>query len=363
MSYELIKSVLLYITKNCNLQCKHCYVTSFKSGHTFSLEDLKRVNEIVCALNKPLDITGGDPFVYKHLEAYLDSCFDMGIEVSSIFTNGTLLTTNEPLLRYIYSKSKNTLFFVSLDGYQDSHNAFRGQGSFQRALDGARLLKEIGFKVNINTILHNRISTQDLVQLYVEIKSRMFDRWRVDTPFNAGNWEESKVDFDLNFDGAFECFNQILSMWLRGGKPFEIELDHVLKFVDDQFHYLDEYSMDSPICPCRTLPIWPNGDITWCQDLYGEDFIIGNIYDDVDSIYENYRPYKQRTIADMVQCVPQCASCDYISYCGVGCRANSILLSGEYFEKDKELCYLFESGLYKTIAQTLIEYQQKTNKT
>lgn len=358
MSYKLVKSILLHITKDCNLQCKHCYVTSFTDRYVFSLSDLKRVNEIVCRLGKPLDITGGDPFVYKHLEAYLDSCFEMGVDVSSIFTNGTLLTAHEPLLRYIYAKSKHTLFFVSLDGYEDSHDAFRGRGSFRRALEGATLLKDIGFKVNINTILHNRISQQDLRSLYSEIQSRMFHRWRVDTPFDAGNWEESKDDFNLSFDDAFAYFNQILAMWLQDGKPFELELDHVLKFIDEQFYYLDEYSMNSPICPCRTLPIWPNGDITWCQDLYGKNFIIGNIHDDVDSIYEKYKPYKQRTIADMVQHVPQCESCSYLAYCGVGCRANSILLSGEYFAKDKELCYLFESGLYKTIAQTLIRHQQ-----
>jgi radical SAM protein with 4Fe4S-binding SPASM domain len=315
------------------------------------------VNEIVSILDKPLDITGGDPFVYENLESYLNCCFEMNLNVSSIFTNGVLLLQKREFLKRIYARNKDVLFFVSLDGYQGSHDAFRGKGSFEKAIEGATLLKNIGFQVHINTILHNRANAQDVENLYCEIKNRGFDRWRVDTPFNAGNWVEAKDKFNLDFEEAFERFNLILRLWFRDAMPFELELDHVLKFIGGQFYYIDQYSVDSPVCPCRTLPIWPDGNITWCQDLYGEQFVIGNIYDDVNTLYDKYKPYKQRTIGEMIQSVPQCRECGYLNYCGVGCRANSILLNGKYFDKDSELCFLFNSGLYKTIAQTIIDSQ------
>jgi radical SAM protein with 4Fe4S-binding SPASM domain len=349
MKFSLIKRVLLHITDQCNLSCKHCYITSYK-GTNFSFDKLKR------------DITGGEPFLFREFESYISLLAnETDLKISSIFTNGTLLAKNVALLYKLYSYNKDLLFYISLDGYKDSHDAFRGNGTYGKALNGATLLKEIGFKVHINTILHNRVSELDLIKLYNEIIRKSFDRWRVDTPFNAGNWRSVKNDFSLTFEKAFNYFNLILKLCLQDSMPFDIEINHVVKFLDNTFYYLDKYSLEDPICPCKIFTIWPNGNITWCQDLYGEEFVIGNIDNDIEYLYEKYKTYKKRTIHEMLQNIHDCRKCGYIYYCGTGCRANSILYGGKYFDKDPEICHLFNSGLYKTIATTIAKYADITN--
>ena len=160
---------------------------------------------------------------------------------------------------------------------------------------------------------------------------------------------------NLSLIKTFEYFNYVLNIWLDDNKRFELEIDHVLKYINGQFYFIDRYSENNPICPCKLLVIWPNGNITWCQDLYSTNCVIANIYSDSpEQIYSAYLPYKQKTIFEMKKYLNDCGTCGFIHFCGTGCRANAILEENGYFGKDEEICSLYTSGLYKKIASTLI---------
>lgn len=165
VSFDHIHSILLHVTGQCNLSCKHCYVASCP-GISLDSEQLMRVNELVLQAQKPLSITGGEPFTLPGIEDYLSDTVASGIELRAIFTNATRLSQHRAFLERLFNQQSTIAFYVSLDGVGRSHDLFRAEGSFRAALEGARMLKGLGFRVNINTILHNAIDEHDIRGLF-----------------------------------------------------------------------------------------------------------------------------------------------------------------------------------------------------
>jgi len=67
-----------HVTNFCNLRCIHCYQDDFTPGEDLLLSDLKKIFENITSflrgreLSLVLDITGGEPFLYREWEKLLD---------------------------------------------------------------------------------------------------------------------------------------------------------------------------------------------------------------------------------------------------------------------------------------------------
>lgn len=141
--------VVWNITKECNLNCKHCYSSSnikdnklyFNKEEAFSLiEDFKKLKVPVVL------ISGGEPLTYPYFFEIVKRLREFNIKVS-ISTNGTLIDDK-------ISKSLKDLDInycgISIDGDLDFHNKFRGQkNAFERTIKGIRNCKEKGLKVGL----------------------------------------------------------------------------------------------------------------------------------------------------------------------------------------------------------------------
>lgn len=138
----------------CNLKCIHCNVNSGpERTETLNLLTLKNILEkesfdsIV-----EVNITGGEPFLYKNLDNLLDliSSYFPKTKVS-ISTNGTCINTD------ILKKHRNkiTSVNVSVDGMEAEHEIMRGKGTFNKAMKGVKTLIDLGVPVKINTVISN----------------------------------------------------------------------------------------------------------------------------------------------------------------------------------------------------------------
>lgn len=361
--YPLVKRVLFHITGRCNLSCEHCYTAAFaeEQGDAGVRSAALRVAR---EFDVPLDITGGEPFVTGATWRLLGEAAACGVEISSIFTNGTVLDANR--LRRHRDLVRSTTFYVSLDGYLGSHDVFRGRQSFSRALESVARICELGLPVAVNTMLHAGFGPEDLRRLYECIRWAGVRRWRVDTPFNAGRWRSNKAVRALSLADAFEAYRMILRWSLDDELPLELELDHALKYISGRFVYLDAFNLDSPVCPCRTLTIWPDGSVTWCQDLHRESDVIGRVGEDPAVLYARYAPFKMRTISDLLAASPTlggCLDCRSLRSCGLGCRANAVLDCGDELARDPEICELHESGHHRHLGAELRAYAERRRPT
>jgi radical SAM protein with 4Fe4S-binding SPASM domain len=353
-AFPLVQRVAFYVTLSCNLQCKHCYIEGSPANGRLRQPDRQRIIEAVGRLGKPVDLTGGEPLLDPDLPALGQALHAAGASIGSVFTNATLVRRRRAQVDALGNLAPGLRFFVSLDGDQAAHDTLRGSGAFTAALEGASLLKAMGFPVFVNTMLHASVNEDSLTRLYRTINDRAFDRWRLDAPFDAGAWTAHRNDHELGDDSRIRLLADVVGRWAADGMPFELEAGHVLKYLAGTVYFLDNYRLDDPICPCRTLPVWPNGAVSWCQDLSEPRYIVGNLLrDSLDEVYARYAPYKTLSIGDVGRSNGVCAGCPLITKCGVGCRVGALGNGGGFDDPDPGACSLYRNRAYQPVAEAL----------
>ncbi|MFA6860339.1 MAG: dephospho-CoA kinase [Clostridia bacterium] len=160
------------ITNTCNYHCSYCI---FCSNPVVDKNELS-YDEVIKAIDglkrngfTYIKFTGGEPFVRKDMIQILSYAKSLGFDLD-ISTNGSLLTketakslaelsTNGSLLTKETAKSlaelKLNFVHVSLDGFDKfSHEIVRGENTFDRTINGIKLLSEFSVKTRIGTVIH-----------------------------------------------------------------------------------------------------------------------------------------------------------------------------------------------------------------
>ena len=158
------KMLMLYVTDNCNLRCKHCFywkeVDNPRNAH--SIEEIEKLTKSLKERLDLLTLTGGEPFIRKDLVDIV-RLFVQNNKVKRIHiaTNGllpdlTVRKTNE-MLALLGSHTRLTMQF-SIDGFEDAHDTVRGmKGAFQKTCETVKKLMEIHDKrlaVSVATVVH-----------------------------------------------------------------------------------------------------------------------------------------------------------------------------------------------------------------
>ena len=134
----------------CNLTCHHCFISCSPHNHSFeflSFDDVNRaLEECVQHGVREYYFTGGEPFLNKDLICMLQRTLEFG--PATVLTNGTVLKPEWLRdLRLAEAASRYSLEFrVSIDGPSPEINdPIRGEGTFDRAMQGVSRLCDAGF--------------------------------------------------------------------------------------------------------------------------------------------------------------------------------------------------------------------------
>jgi MoaA/NifB/PqqE/SkfB family radical SAM enzyme len=134
----------------CNLTCGHCFISCRPDNHRFgflSLETVRRFLEESVEIGvKEYYFTGGEPFLHPQMVQILEETLRLG--PATVLTNGTVF--RKPLVARLAELSAESRYSlelrVSIDGPDpETNDPIRGQGTFEAALRGVRLLAEAGF--------------------------------------------------------------------------------------------------------------------------------------------------------------------------------------------------------------------------
>jgi MoaA/NifB/PqqE/SkfB family radical SAM enzyme len=146
----------VYTNYDCNLKCSYCVA---KSGPTaprraLGLAKVQRlVDEAVELGFGDIFFTGGEPFILEDIYDML--AYSAQRVKTTVLTNAMLLrgARLEKLVATAQTvPSENLIVQVSLDGGRpEVHDAYRGQGSWEKTVAGIHLLQEHGFRVRIGT--------------------------------------------------------------------------------------------------------------------------------------------------------------------------------------------------------------------
>ncbi len=219
--YEETKDILklvkasIDLTYRCNLKCKYCYA----KANEINLEELS-LNKWKDILNhaykkglRGLEITGGEPFLYKDILDFIDFVSDKFI--FEINTNGFFI--NKEVAKFLASKSPKAIQ-ISLDAPKpEIHDKYRGTGSWKTALKALKFLREEGIYTRISMTVYkeNERFIEEMYRLSQELDCELI----IQSAKPAGRAEGFPISFFIKdpqdksetfyeFDPNFEIYCQ-----------------------------------------------------------------------------------------------------------------------------------------------------------
>ncbi len=150
-----LSELWIQVNNACNLACTHCLVVSGPGKDPgLPYDQLEQIVDRAVGLGlERLYITGGEPFVRRDIFDLLHHATDnLGLE-AIVLTNATVIRGR--VKNEIDGLDRSLVRFqVSIDGTRAATNdPIRGAGSFDRAMEGARILSEGGFDVSLSTVV------------------------------------------------------------------------------------------------------------------------------------------------------------------------------------------------------------------
>ncbi len=313
--------VVWILTGRCSLSCPHCYAYRFRFVKEMSLaEKIRLAKEMAEYGVDHVNITGGESTLLKDLEAVLWCLHDHGVS-TSIVTNG--IHIDERIARTL--SRTDTYAFVSVDGDRETHEMIRGPGTWERVVQGLRLLREYG--VMFSTVMAISKVNYTRVTKYIDFASSMgassaivipvmpFGRARI-TGLYVTKDIIAKVINEINNCCADYCI--AIGFWCL---PFAKALVRA-KLVGSE--------------SCRKsliLDIDPSGNVLLCDVL---DIVIESVSDKpfrlvMESLDRNELV---RSLVGRPRLPPECLRCSFRELCRGGCFARSFIKYGSFYRPD-----------------------------
>jgi MoaA/NifB/PqqE/SkfB family radical SAM enzyme len=159
----------LVLTNKCNLQCRHCRVTT-RDTKRLSFGTVQRVLDSYHQRGgRCLYLEGGEPFLWRDgslgLEHVVEYAHRVGYFTVVVYTNGTI-----PI------QTTADTVFVSVDGLQETHDYLRGV-SFAKIMDNIRVTSHRSLFVNFTINARNKDELEEFcayVSGFPRIKGTFF---------------------------------------------------------------------------------------------------------------------------------------------------------------------------------------------
>lgn len=169
----------LQLLEQCNLRCRHCYIGTGKSDVLALPDALNIARQFAAMGGLRLMISGGEPLLYKDLQAFLEQSIDLSVR-RVLLSNGTLIRPEN----VIWLKVDEIQF--SLDGWEKGHDILRGAGTFERTIRGMYAAKEAGIALSVATMVH-RENLDEFERMHDFLDEIGVIEWGIDYPVLAGS--------------------------------------------------------------------------------------------------------------------------------------------------------------------------------
>ena len=151
------KSVELEITGQCNLRCAYCshFSSAGDVNHDLPTDEwLTFFDELgrCCVMN--VTLSGGEAFFRADLKTLIKGIVRNRMRFN-ILSNGTLVA--DDMAAFLASTGRCDGVQVSIDGSTpESHDIFRGDGTFSKAIRGIEILRKHGVPAPVRVTIHRR---------------------------------------------------------------------------------------------------------------------------------------------------------------------------------------------------------------
>ena len=329
MKYQLY-SCVWELTLACCFSCAHC---GSKAGqpreNELTLQECLDVIDQLAELGcERVSLIGGEVFLYPGWNIVVDFLARRGMRLC-IITNGYMI--DQKIIRQL-KDSAIRYIVVSVDGAQANHDKMRVAGSYQKAIEAIKMLKQEGFYVSVITTM-NQDNAEDLEALYEVFSELKIDAWQLQNCSPMGNAVSLKAP-DLATQRRIQ---QFVAEKMQTGSLL-IGFAHNVGYFSAEERCI-RGNPDEDVCfsGCNAglsnIGIDSVGNVRGCESLYDERFIEGNIRErSLVDIWndENNFSYNRRFQTDML--TGACSRCKWNERCAGGCRSFNYFSSGNLYE-------------------------------
>ncbi|HHW18939.1 MAG TPA: radical SAM protein [Firmicutes bacterium] len=150
-------ALLIDPTGKCNLRCKGCWAAEYDRTQDMDYATLDRVLTEAEDLGIHfIVVSGGEPTV--RMDDLISLASKHNESVFHVFTNGTLLTKEAAKK---FAELGNVTFAISLEGFEESTDARRGKGVFQKIMAAMDNLREAGIVFGFSAT-YTRANTEEI---------------------------------------------------------------------------------------------------------------------------------------------------------------------------------------------------------
>ncbi len=331
----IFKSLLWDITRQCNLNCLHCY----NSGSNSTVENLtrqdnyKKILDVISSLDiNHVHLLGGEPLLVNGLYELIEYANSKDIHIS-INTNGTLLTA-EVMARFI--ELKVLQITVSLDGAVEHDNdLIRGSGTFNLVMDNVKqainMIKQNQSNMifQIATVITKQ-NIQSIHKMPRTLKSVGVEFLDVLKLYECGNAYLNEKMLQVGQEEYIESLRKLLLESYRNKVFIQIDCKpKVLDLLGNRFGF--KVDLDSEFNECsaakKILFMDCNGNVFPCgpishaiNDMKLGDKLFVNIFDEdfLGRTSSFIRIIEEKLHLNAAQYGSICADCNFATQCN-GC--------------------------------------------
>ena len=345
-------TLIAELTYRCPLRCPYCSNPTNYGDSKYRQELtteywLDTIRQAASLGVLQLGFTGGEPLIRQDLEAMVETAAAAGI-YTSLITAGTLLTPKRA------AKLKDCgLDHIQIsiqDSQSDRSDYIAGTPSFKQKIAAAKLVKQLGFPLTINVVLH-RQNLDRIAEIIELCKSLEADRVELANTQYYG-WALQNRDALLPTPEQLEKAKGAVAI-AKQEKYFPMGVVYVLP------DYYEQYPK-----PCmggwgqHTMVISPNGNVLPCQVATSiPELNFANVRDySLEWIWFESEAFNRFRGTDWME--EPCNSCPRKTIDFGGCRCQALLLTGNATATDP-VCHL--SPQHHSIAKAIAQPHQNSS--
>lgn len=319
--YGRFRNVYLYITEKCQLRCGHCYMGDrLEHGQFMPSEEVTRQLHYWRRMGgDKLTLLGGEATLHPDFENIVAYANGLGYEKVILTTNGL-----KSALRKLTRMQPQSFAYVqvSLDGGSaESHDAIRGEGTYDIASATTVELCKMGFDTRVICTVNKR-NIGDCLQLlpFADEAGVSLVKYHVFSGIGIGNenkdWLVSPEEWISFYEGPLAAARERYKtrIWYQ---PTYARPSAIAEFAAQGYQGCIGRTLDR-------ISVFPDGRAYVCSYLFDTKLNFGHMVDGHMVLNKGPNEYD---LFSKVMTHSSCSSCKEKA-CAGGCPAEPLVLGG-----------------------------------
>ncbi len=350
--------VVWNITRECNLNCIHCYAKAVHHSNEKELttqEGFALLDDLAEFGAPVILFSGGEPTVRPDLTELANYAVGKGMR-AVISSNGTLI---DKKMADELKKVGVSYVGISLDGLEEVNDHFRGMnGAFKMALQGIDNCREAGIKVGLRFTI-NQSNKSEVPGIFNLMEEKEIERICFYHLVYSGRGSDL-IDQDLSHEETRKMVDLIIDatkdMYDRGKVKEVLTVDN---HADGPYLYLRMLREKNPRASEVLKLLKMNGGnssgngigcVSWDGEVYADQFwrehSLGNILKrPFSQIWSDKTdPFITKLKDKKIYVKGRCSDCKWLDVCAGNFRARGESVSGDIWGEDPA-CYLTDEEI------------------